>query len=167
MHCQFQQPGKQPTDFTEADDAAMEEKDRQVIYICSNYETLRDGRLPWLDDLVEESIDDAIRDACNVVCDAGFVAACDKLFQNWHGGKFYARPTIGGVAFGYKCGFACTLEQNPSAALRAAVDAANDKLTDALDALAKEMEAEAEQQRIREDSQSERYDARENFDDEY
>ena len=117
-----------------------------TIYICANNETLADGRIANRDRW-DDSIDDAILETCNRFEKYGEIETkAASIFQDWHGGKFDRCGSLhGGVTFGYRCGWAATLEENPSDELRKLVEDADEFLTTLIDKIgAMEAEEEAE-----------------------
>lgn len=103
---------------------------RANVYVCTNIETLADGRIGdsgFYQDYIEEATGDVLRWLEDKV---GWGYAMSAPYhRDWHGGKFdRAGDKIGDDTYGYKCGFVCTLAKNPTKTLKKIIDTADRKL---------------------------------------
>lgn len=119
--------------------------ERQIVYVCGNHETLRDGRIDDCDGYVGD-IDSAISDVQRFIDDKGFDGQRRSFFSDWHGGRFSrAGETVCGVKYGYCRGNVATLVPDPSPELIAVVNAAGNMLDRLLDEIgAREKEDKAD-----------------------
>ena len=116
----------------------------KMIYVCSNIETLADGRVgdsQFYADCIREAVGDVCRFIDNLPGE--YDSKSESIFRDWHGGKFYnAGCKIGEDTYGYKSRFVCTLDQNPSQETITVVNLASDYLDFLLTAISQREEAD-------------------------
>lgn len=114
------------------------------VYVCTNIESLADGTIGD-SGFYKSSIEEATRDVLQWLEDqVGWSHALAAPYhRDWHGGMFYrAGNKIGSDVYGYRNGFVCTLEKNPTKKLKKIVDVASNKLFRLLEKISDEEEAD-------------------------